>query len=47
MQNNFKTVFIETRIGEPITALHQWNEKLAFGSMSGYYGVYNYKTNKL
>lgn len=34
-----KIIYIETRLGEPITALDIQNEYLVFGSISGYYGL--------
>lgn len=33
--------FIETRLGEPITALDIHKNYLAFGSISGYYGLFD------
>ena len=38
--------FIETRLGEPITALDQVENIVAFGSISGFYGTLDIKTNK-
>lgn len=43
---SFDITFIETRIGEPVTALDSFGDHLAFGSISGFYGVLNYSTNK-
>jgi hypothetical protein len=37
--------FIETRIGEPITALDQRNNIIAFGSISGFYGILDVESN--
>ena len=36
-----KIYFIETRLGEPITALDLCQDKIVFGSISGYYGMLN------
>lgn len=37
--------FVETRLGEPITALDQKDNILAFGSISGFYGILDIKKN--
>lgn len=43
---SYDITFIETRIGEPITAIDLNDTHLVFGSISGYYGSLNFKTNK-
>ena len=36
--------FIECRLAEPITAVDVNNEYVAFGSISGYFGIFNIKS---
>ncbi len=42
-----KTYFIETRLGEPLTAIDHSQDFIAFGSISGYYGILNTVTNNV
>ena len=41
-----KTHFIECILGEPLTAIDSLNNYIAFGSISGYYGMYDKNTRK-
>lgn len=46
-KTSFKITFIECRIGEPITAIDQNKGLLAFGSISGYFGLFDCTSNTL
>lgn len=35
------THFIESILGEPLTAVDNVSDQIAIGSISGYYGLYN------
>jgi len=39
--------FIETRLGEPITAIDYLHPHIVIGSISGFYGVLNVSSGKL
>jgi hypothetical protein len=39
--------FIPSRIGEPLTAFYIHQDMIAFGSVSGYMGLYLLKSNKV
>ncbi len=42
-----KLNFIETRLGEPITSLDSFKEYIAFGSITGFFGIFNTENNKI
>lgn len=41
-----KTYFIECILGEPITAVNSNENMIVFGSISGYYGVFDILSKK-